>query len=490
MFSNRKYHILLFHSIIILYCCNFYVTNQSEELLLENNATSCFFNPLHSLVPTSSKTPEQVIFEKINHVEKVNKKKRFDTSVIKEKNTTSNKPFKSTKINAVRQSNISKQLNRKCEYDISILRNKQLKNNKQRKEKCHNAIVYQIPIEFKNFNHHRFLELITYMVSFNFDDYDINLKTHEKQNINTYINLITNFFCIKNENENKFNVKKEFIIFQFLIPEFMPFIYFINNNKIYEKNIVNSPELFYNKFIQIFKNMIFTCKSITEVLDDMKNEKSLFLGLSHDGRNRHKCIFSTYILRIKNIIADYILLLYKDDTLLLSYDLLIRCSKKKLNRAGDHGLNMGKIFFVYFIVIFNTKDNKFMNKLSKHISIYNNKINPIKNSNKAKVIDKPATTTNYHLYNLKTFLSNMLELKKWYDEFNNCTIFFNLDKIPNLSCLEGFVNFDEISSYGSYILFDYKIVNKKLTWNKKIQTLHLIELCYLQLNKAIFYQNN
>lgn len=77
MFSNRKYHILLFHSIIILYCCNFYVTNQSEELLLENNATSCFLNPLHSLVPTSSKTPEQVIFEKINHGEKVNEKKRL-----------------------------------------------------------------------------------------------------------------------------------------------------------------------------------------------------------------------------------------------------------------------------------------------------------------------------------------------------------------------------------------------------------------------------
>lgn len=482
---------LLFYVLYVIHCCYFYTEYEKSELsqndkpaidlsCSELSSSTESNNPLIPETkddhPTSSKKEQSsngVLNGDIN-----NQQNKHDLKYDQQVNTKINTKFSAK----------DKPYNIKIfkkEHPVEYKNWLRERHRRAESKKFKYACTFHIPNTYKNFTHSRFIELINHMTTFTFDNFILNNDLKSKKDLETFTNLITNIFCIKKENEVKYRLRKEFVIMQFFVPELLPFIYFINNSKIYEKNIITQNDVFYLTFIKIYNDVIETYKNITKVLSDNKDKTTLFNNFTYNSKNKYKKYFAVHLIRFRRIIADLIKLFYKDEDLFLTYDLLARTGEYKITKMHLYGYALEEIFFIYFVVIFDTKNNKFFNNLTKCIREYheNFAIDKSKRKNNNRVNKSYKSI----LYTFRTYILTVIELNDWYSNFIECISFFNYTNVLDLSCLNGFVGFVETNSLSTYMLYDCVYNGNKRKYLKKIEIAKFVELCHLQLQGAIFY---
>lgn len=230
------------------------------------------------------------------------------------------------------------------------------------------------------------------------------------------INKFTLIFCdIKPDTDKKtFTPKKEFKFLQLILPEFLPFINFIQ--KIDGSKEVKSTESTTKKTVKDFNNQISDCLSgYYKILDEnfWKNnteDKDLDSFLKN-----FQFVYKAQLSNFRTLFTDFLEFIAVENQVIKSYMVLITIEKFQ-NTRKYYSLHLYFRFFAHFIDIAGKESKKYVNKFENHFFIIGKKnvnkdeIKKVKESI-YKIINVDILISMFNEYNLMLGNLNMLEFK-------------------------------------------------------------------------------
>lgn len=233
--------------------------------------------------------------------------------------------------------------------------------SKNLKRKSFNAVVikYKLPSKLINFN---IQDLQNIMLS---PDYE-KIKTEpfeineNDKNIIKISNIMNDTFCLTNKNATSFQfiLKKEFIMLQYIMPELIPFIYFINYCEL-NNNMLNTKLKTYNhsEIVQSFSDWSSILKDISykNAFNDIKMPVTTFKLIFEFVETRDKII----ILNFRKFLSDFLELIIDDKELITNYKFIIKMYEIKIT-GKLHNMSLECLIFYYFIINLKQKNKDFM----------------------------------------------------------------------------------------------------------------------------------
>lgn len=305
-----------------------------------------------------------------------------------------------------------------------------------------------------------------------------NLKKEKfeiiKKNRNKRTDVITDVFCWIDEDEStfKFRLKKEFIMLQFIMPEFVPIIFFINYYEL-NRNDLKVNKLTNNYFLEIklgLQNWAHELKANSifhlSIFDsEITTDDFKFLYESMSNKIKFE------ILEFRKFLSRYLKLIVNDDTLIKNYKFLIRLYEFKLINQ-KYNFSLEYTFFLYFIVNLKEYNKELDNRFMEFNSLTIEQISKLARKHQCKLFHC------VNFYNKKEIIKVMIE--NFIEVTRTCTIRYD----QNFYSLKNSLKHAKFGARN--IHYDQKIVNGVI-YKKSINVYILSKLlCYL-FNQSLIH---
>lgn len=295
------------------------------------------------------------------------------------------------------------------------------------------------------------------------------INSHADFNIDNLIKCFTSVFCEWDSavENSPFIVKRQFKYLELMVPELLPYIYFINKNKHLYQNITCNHGLFekikrfsscllrwVNEYYKIFND-----EFITKNTGDMS-----LIGFLEMLDMYQRLLFSHF----KEILFDFLNLLNADNDLIKNYRFLIKLHDYEIIKER-YRFNLDLHFFVYFILAAGSESKAYMKRFNKHNHIVDNKL--VTDSEMKKVIHSI-----YFIHNSEILKSSICEYETMIPKFG--MRLFNIQ-----DHLDGFLGFENVRFSGFVLFYD---LSDEMKYRKRINFYEVWKLLYLNFLSNLF----